>query len=254
MERGNQLTIDHTWKSIQRKEKKFWKELIKNHLKPLQKDKNKEEKIQEDLICLRNRVSMFVYLLNAALVTAMFSLTQIDEFAEALKFQLTCLDRRVFITPIAVLFSVVFGLLLFIQFIGMLYHRFSTLIHISASTTIFESEKIRDSKRKSKILDILTSPESPDELAQRFNIESDKTRADLDRNRTVMEKYKDQYCSIQQVVDTNKTKLKFLRNTLTKWRNRALHHNANDWGNIIEGSRRLNNRVEPFPTTSTGVM
>lgn len=49
------------------------------------------------------------------------------------------------IEPISVAFTVVFGILLFVQFVCMMLHRVATLLHICASTEIFKK------KRKVKI-------------------------------------------------------------------------------------------------------
>ncbi|CAC5393469.1 CHS1 [Mytilus coruscus] len=71
---------DNTVQKIPKDEWKFWKSKIKRYLKPLETNKEQETKVQEELIELRNKVSLFVYLLNAILVTVMFGLTQVNTF------------------------------------------------------------------------------------------------------------------------------------------------------------------------------
>lgn len=151
---------DNTVLKIDKKERKFWKSTIKRYLKPLETKKEEVIKVQEELIELRNKVSLFVYLLNAILVTVMFGLTQVNTFKDSLSISILCDNNPVSIVPIALLFAVVFGLLLLIQFLGMLYHRFSTLIHISASTDIRESYDIKVAKNGKKVVELLTSSEA----------------------------------------------------------------------------------------------
>ncbi|VDI11123.1 Hypothetical predicted protein [Mytilus galloprovincialis] len=152
--------IDKTVAKISKEERKFWKSKIKRYLKPLQTNKEKKTKEQEELIELRNKVSLFVYLLNAILVTVMFGLTQVNTFKDSLSISIICDNNPVSIVPIALLFAVVFGFLLLIQFLCMLYHRFSTLIHISASTDMTESSEIKEAKLRRNMVELLVSPEA----------------------------------------------------------------------------------------------
>ena len=70
------IYFDDNVPEIEKDEAKFWKKKIRRYLKPLEKDAQKEEEVQNELIELRNKVCLFVYLLNAILVTIMFGLTQ----------------------------------------------------------------------------------------------------------------------------------------------------------------------------------
>ena len=45
------------------------------------------------------------------------------------------------IEPISVAFTLVFGVLLFVQFLCMLLHRIATLLHICAATEIFKKKR-----------------------------------------------------------------------------------------------------------------
>lgn len=45
------------------------------------------------------------------------------------------------VEPISVAFTLVFGILLFVQFMCMLLHRIATLLHICAATEIFKKKR-----------------------------------------------------------------------------------------------------------------
>lgn len=134
----------------------FWKETIEKYLKPLKSNKTKDDNNKKKLIELRNKVCLAVYMLNAFLVTIMFSLTQVDSFTESLSIQFDCGGTRTPIVPIAFLFAVVFGFLLLIQFLCMLYHRFSTLVHIAATTNINGSDDLKQQEVVRQLVEQLT--------------------------------------------------------------------------------------------------
>ncbi|XP_076094769.1 chitin synthase chs-2-like isoform X3 [Mytilus galloprovincialis] len=175
---------DDTVPMIGKKELKFWNSTIERYLTPLETKKEKEIKVQEELIELRNKVSLFVYLLNAILVTVMFGLTQVNTFKDSLSISIFCDNNPVSIVPIALLFAVVFGLLLLIQFLCMLYHRFSTLIHISASTDMTESNEIKEAKKNWNMVELLASPEAS--APSKREPTCDKAKTIPDGNRQVL--------------------------------------------------------------------
>ncbi|XP_071149954.1 chitin synthase chs-2-like [Mytilus edulis] len=152
------IYADKTAELISKEERKFWKKYIKKYLAPLPKDTNKEKEVEEALIDLRNRACLFVYLLNAILVTVMFGLTQVNAFKDSLSVDFECSGGTIQLVPIAILFTAVFGLLLLLQFLCMLYHRFSTLVHICATTEIWESVSTHTDKTTAEFADFLTSP------------------------------------------------------------------------------------------------
>lgn len=175
---------DDTVPMIGKKELKFWNSTIERYLTPLETKKEKEIKVQEELIELRNKVSLFVYLLNAILVTVMFGLTQVNTFKDSLSISILCDNNPVSIVPIALLFAVVFGLLLLIQFLCMLYHRFSTLIHTSASTDMTESNEIKEAKKNWNMVELLASPEAS--APSKREPTCDKAKTIPDGNRQVL--------------------------------------------------------------------
>lgn len=134
-------------KDINEDEKMFWEETISEYLEPFHKDfktdPDKQKKylngkkiIEQKLIELRNQVCLFVFILNAILVTLVFSFTQVDVFTATLTIYMNCSGNELAIVPIAGLFVLVFGFLLLVQFICMVVHRFTTIVQISADTII----------------------------------------------------------------------------------------------------------------------
>ena len=160
----------------------------------------------------------------------MFGLTQVNAFADTLSFQFKCFDGKdVQVVPIAMLFSAVFGLLLLIQFIGMLYHRFSTLIHISASTNIFETAESRESKLNDQVVELLISPEEPKPVPPQSNLVSDKNRKQLDKNRTIMADKQKSFVHLNDVVQANTARMTMLQGTLYKKHNDIANKILSKW-------------------------
>ena len=252
----DRLTIDD-------EERKFWKKKIKEYLKPLEQDKNKEKAATEALIELRNSVCLFVFLLNAILVTVIFSLTQINAFKDTLSVKFTCDGNDVNIVPISILFAAVFGLLLFIQFICMLYHRISTLIHITAETKIREDKRDKIMNEELRIADFLTNPITS--KSTKPELPSDKIREILE----IKPEKEEKITSIDAIVDKQMDRLEDVKGTtiygkqqllavINKWKNKkppAFVGVVNQAFPRLENKPKSNggnrNKVEPEPSTSS---
>lgn len=128
--------------SLSNEEESFWEKLIEKHLKPMDRDEAKEKQIQYDLIALRNKCCLVFFLLNTFLVTLVCTLTQNSDYAGALNIHVSCSGNVFTIEPISITFTVVFGILLVVQFLCLLLHRTSTLIHIVASTQINNNREV----------------------------------------------------------------------------------------------------------------
>lgn len=116
-------------------EHEFWTWFIKKYLIPeKQMIENQQVAMKSKLIDLRNKVFFFFFIINAIFVTVVYVLTQV----QAISIPLSCNvgDKQGAIEPISIAFTLVFGILLFVQFIGMLLHRISTISHIIATTKI----------------------------------------------------------------------------------------------------------------------
>jgi len=102
-------------------------DLIEVFLKPLLKDKVKEEKLTNDLLELRNKMSVAFLLLNSIFVAVVFVM-QLN--MDTLYVPWPCGDD-VRIEPLGLTIMIMFGAIMTIQIIGMIVHRTSTFFHIN---------------------------------------------------------------------------------------------------------------------------
>ena len=249
-------------------ETKFWKKKIRKYLKPLEQDKNKEKAATEALIELRNSVCLFVFLLNAILVTIMFSLTQVNTLKDTLSVKFTCGGNDVNIVPISIMFAAIFGFLLFMQFICMLYHRISTLIHITAETKMREDDHDKSMNEKLGIAEFLTNPLTS--KSTKPELVSDKKRAVLEMNKSDKRAEKEaKITSIDDIVDKQVDRLKDVKGDLfgkqqqlvaqlviNKWKKKnamagVVFQAVRGSKNPPKPNRDKKNKVEPQPSTSS---
>ncbi|CAC5381090.1 CHS1 [Mytilus coruscus] len=202
----SRFSVDEFVKDIGKKERKFWEKQIEKYVKPHDKmDKftnERESKLKKELFDLRNTVCLFVYLSNAILVTVMFGLTQVNAFKSSLTAGFDCGGEKNSIVPIAILFSAVFVFLLLIQFLCMLYHRFSTLVHITANTNLRSTENEHIAEIMTTIIKLAIQRSRDEQEAV-----SNKSRKVLDSNRSVMKADENHLKSFKDLMRRNKSKL-----------------------------------------------
>lgn len=142
-------------KDIGNDEKEFWEVLLKTYLFPF--NYNQKEKMEQlnDLLKLRNISVLFIFLTNTFLVVGVFAITSVDAFETSLVLNLECGNegKNISIEPLSILFTLMFGILLFIQFVCMIYHRFSTLIHVMSEAKYCGIDTLEDDA-KTVIFDI----------------------------------------------------------------------------------------------------
>lgn len=134
-------------------ERKFWSELIANYLNPLENDENMQNQTKQKLLDLRNKTCLFFFVVNALFVTLVYTLTQVNAYRGSLQVILPCTSKSggsASIEPISVTFTIVFGILLLVQFFCMLLHQFDTLCHVVATTEINGRLKVKDLARDVK--------------------------------------------------------------------------------------------------------
>ncbi|XP_032678165.1 chitin synthase chs-2 isoform X4 [Odontomachus brunneus] len=139
-------------------EEQFWKDLLDKYLYPIDEDKTEKARIAGDLIELRNK-SVFAFLMFNALFVLIVFLLQLNKdqlhviWPLGVKTNITYVEEtsEVHITkeylqlePIGLVFVFFFALILVIQFTAMLFHRFGTLAHILASTSLDCCKKTKD--------------------------------------------------------------------------------------------------------------
>nr|USH46112.1 chitin synthase chs-2 [Androctonus crassicauda] len=125
----------------------FWKELLEKYLFPIDQNKEHQARVAAELKELRNKVVFAFFMFNALFILIVFllqlnkdqlhldwplgvktNITYIPETSEV-RIEKEYLELE----PIGLVFAVFFALILVIQFVAMLFHRFGTLSHIMAS-------------------------------------------------------------------------------------------------------------------------
>lgn len=154
------------------KEIKFWKDLIKRYLYPLEKNANQQAQVASQLKELRNNVVFGLLMGNAIWILILVQLMTLQDRLEPYYFKIrrwdvvypdveevvvvTTPDPMTYINatappeevkmklamlkvePLAFIYLIFFGLILIIQFIAMLMHRWSTVLHLVASCRLWE--------------------------------------------------------------------------------------------------------------------
>ncbi|XP_076345619.1 LOW QUALITY PROTEIN: chitin synthase chs-2-like [Tachypleus tridentatus] len=125
----------------------FWKDLIEKYLYPLDQNKEHEARVASELKELRNKV-VFGFLMSNALFILIVFLLQLHKdqlhinWPLGIKTNITYIpetsevriDKEYLqLEPIGLVFASFFAIILVVQFLGMLFHRFGTLSHILAS-------------------------------------------------------------------------------------------------------------------------
>ncbi|KAG7500985.1 hypothetical protein JOB18_036447 [Solea senegalensis] len=117
-------------------EEHFFRELTSKYLEPLPDDKKKQKLMAEKLKALRNKMTFAYFMCNAVWLVMTFTL----QLADAnIAIQVPKLDTNMeftgqymYIDPLGFMFIFSFAFVVLIQFLSMLWHRVSTLIHYVA--------------------------------------------------------------------------------------------------------------------------
>ncbi|KAG0723346.1 Chitin synthase chs-2 [Chionoecetes opilio] len=128
----------------------FFKDLIEKYLYPLIKNPQEQKQMEAELKELRNITVFSFTMLNAIFVLIVF-LLQLNkdvihiEWPLGVKTNITFIEatnevlihqEHLQLEPIGLVFVFFFALILIIQFVAMLFHRFGTISHILASTEL----------------------------------------------------------------------------------------------------------------------
>ncbi|CAG5888914.1 unnamed protein product [Menidia menidia] len=134
---------------VLQEEENFWKDFQEKYLLPLPNDKEKQKQMHDELRQLRNRISFSFFFINLLwLVTAFIFqvLNVLPIRINLVNFDLTETGETFQIEPTGFMFILGFALSVLLQFLGMFYHRVSTLIHYVA----FLNTELRQQKDKEK--------------------------------------------------------------------------------------------------------
>ncbi|KAH8379500.1 hypothetical protein KR009_005325, partial [Drosophila setifemur] len=144
------LLINSELGEISLMEQRFWKEVIKQYLKPLELSREQKQAMADGLKELRNMIAFAFVMVNAIFVLIVFLLQLKKEFLH-LKWPIDPTDFVSFdrdnlqvgiyrqykeLDPIGLCFVIFFGLILIIQFIAMFFHRFATMCQLLATTRV----------------------------------------------------------------------------------------------------------------------
>ena len=149
---------------------------------------SKKDTMQAELIDLRNKVFFFYFIINAIFVTVVYVLTQVNSQQNTLSIPLPCSvgETQGKIEPISIAFTLVFGILLLIQFFGMLIHRISTISHIMATTKIFGRKldtkvPMKKIEKPTKMQDEDVAFEMPELTRTSIHVDSLRTKLTVQR-------------------------------------------------------------------------
>lgn len=159
--------IDGETDTIPASEEQFWVDLIEKYLTPLDMTSKDKEQMQNQLKTLRD-ISVFAFTMGNALFVLINLLLQLNKEYLQMKWPFNVKNVIIYdgntmeikierdylhLEPISLLFVTFFGVVLFVQFIAMLFHRFATISQILATTTIdwYCGRKVKDTVTSSEL-------------------------------------------------------------------------------------------------------
>ncbi|ESO85384.1 hypothetical protein LOTGIDRAFT_154879 [Lottia gigantea] len=117
-------------------ELQFWKDLIKKYLYPIDKDPEKEQQVKTSLQELRNNVVYGMCMINLLWIGINFIFQYKPNEATIILLPYSYNGASLKVEILGFLFIIFFGIVLLLQFIGMLIHRYGTFIHLISITEI----------------------------------------------------------------------------------------------------------------------
>lgn len=158
---------DGETETISAAEEQFWVDLIEKYLKPLDMTPKDKQDMQDQLKALRD-ISVFAFTMGNALFVLIVFLLQLNKQYLHVRWPLNVKNNIIFdqdtfeitiqreylnLEPISLLFVLFFGVVLFVQFIAMLFHRFATISQILATTQIdwYCSKRVKDTVSASEL-------------------------------------------------------------------------------------------------------
>lgn len=174
-------------------ETQFWQKLIEKYLHPLALDKGHENKIKMELRRLRNNAAFLFFMLNFLWLFIIFLLQVVqDQLKDTLYIRVpranTQDGEEKHFEPLSVAFLVFFALIILIQFVSMLFHRYGTFLHILSSTSLKCCSKkyrpigIEDIVETVKVMQQIKGMEDDDEPEPDYDIlgeDLDDTNPDI---------------------------------------------------------------------------
>ncbi|KAK3096905.1 hypothetical protein FSP39_004615 [Pinctada imbricata] len=154
---GDPVCGDGPVKQLEDRETIFWKQLLRKYLSPISEDRVHQEKVAADLKSLRNNV-VFGFFMSSALWIALTMQLQLlqDDFKDtALFIKIPHFDpgkKDLTFEPLGMVFLALFSSILLFQFIGMLSHRWGTILHVLSITEVSCSQKFTERYKVQEII------------------------------------------------------------------------------------------------------
>ncbi|XP_050669980.1 chitin synthase chs-2-like isoform X2 [Leptidea sinapis] len=212
-------------------ETEFWKDLIDTYLRPLDDNKEEKDRITTDLKNLRDMIVFAFLMLNALFVLVVF-LLQLNQdqlhvrwpFGQKVDIKY---DREhnvikidgeyLMLEPIGSMFIIFFGVVMVIQFLGMLFHRMGTLTHLLSTVQLNwyfaknSEDMTGDAMFEKRAVDIAKDLQklNVDDLEKRGVDESNVSRRKTLHN---LERSRDQRQSVVNLDSNFKRRLTILQN------------------------------------------
>uniref|UniRef100_A0A8C7TNC5 chitin synthase n=1 Tax=Oncorhynchus mykiss TaxID=8022 RepID=A0A8C7TNC5_ONCMY len=106
----------------------FWKKLLERYLAPIVDDKAHKEEVTRELKSLRNKAVFLYFIVNVLWIVATFFLQAIGNDVISIKIEKiwpngTSSGEYLKVEPLSLMFLLSFAVLLVVQFLAMLYHR-----------------------------------------------------------------------------------------------------------------------------------
>ncbi|XP_032880924.1 chitin synthase chs-2-like [Amblyraja radiata] len=137
-------TTFFTEDSLEEDETLFWSQLIQTYLQPVHEDAWHSKIIQRELLSLKDKAIFLYLMINVLWLGGTFLLQLLTDGIVSPKIinnGTVVEDGFLRIQPVSFAFLATFAVLIFIQFVAMLYHRIYTFIHLisHSSTNVSQS-------------------------------------------------------------------------------------------------------------------
>lgn len=121
-------------KQLSEKETSFWDNLIQTYLYPLDHDEKKKREVSEMLKDFRNHVSFAFFFVNGLWVIIMIAMNQVKDTVSVTVWITSTYSIE--FEPLGFIFLLIFAILLLMQLVGMVVHRYETLLHVISATDL----------------------------------------------------------------------------------------------------------------------
>ncbi|GFN96762.1 chitin synthase [Plakobranchus ocellatus] len=115
--------------TLDKTESEFWKFMIKTYLYPIDKNEAEQKKVTKDLKDLRNSMVFICIILNLLWTVIALQLQAVQDDLKKIY-----LGGRY--EPMSIFFLTIFAIVIAVQFLGMLIHRWGTFLHFMSNTHV----------------------------------------------------------------------------------------------------------------------